>query len=394
VAEESNPFDHPSSSIIRSVTSAHDSEAQPQYEFVKRSEWPDRETAAIRRDKSSATLERVRPKDNISVSPSTVVRNHSDSRQRKDRSLSVRDNVINDLLQWRQEVFADSSAGRGRPRQRVPYEGDSSVKNLVKDLQSRHTPVDKLDSSSVTSSRSRQYPPSPSPSRSPEPRLLPTSPKHQRRHHHKHHVPSSATSQHPSLISSRQPPPQAPHATSCFIPGPELSDVSSLPSSERSCLTPEDDGFSSWDDDAASISSISPSTASTPSVQPFSPFRGTSLSPPPIVRHYVHHDYAEDDIEDDIEDGGLLTSSSFRQSADQPPDIGALNRYLHRLPETAIHEDDGASMKDAFGTGSIRSSMNNSQESLPHIPLRPFRNQVGGHNAIYKFTKRAVCKVR
>jgi inositol-hexakisphosphate kinase len=34
-----------------------------------------------------------------------------------------------------------------------------------------------------------------------------------------------------------------------------------------------------------------------------------------------------------------------------------------------------------------------SQEHLPHIPLRPFRNQVGGHSAIYKFTKRAVCKV-
>jgi hypothetical protein len=34
-----------------------------------------------------------------------------------------------------------------------------------------------------------------------------------------------------------------------------------------------------------------------------------------------------------------------------------------------------------------------SNESLPHIPLRPFRNQVGGHSAIYRFTKRAVCKV-
>ncbi|KIY65247.1 SAICAR synthase-like protein [Cylindrobasidium torrendii FP15055 ss-10] len=30
--------------------------------------------------------------------------------------------------------------------------------------------------------------------------------------------------------------------------------------------------------------------------------------------------------------------------------------------------------------------------NLPHIPLKPFRNQVGGHTAIYKFTKRAVCK--
>ncbi|KAF9519557.1 hypothetical protein BS47DRAFT_1254889, partial [Hydnum rufescens UP504] len=30
---------------------------------------------------------------------------------------------------------------------------------------------------------------------------------------------------------------------------------------------------------------------------------------------------------------------------------------------------------------------------LPPVPLKPFRNQVGGHSAIYKFTKRAVCKV-
>lgn len=34
-----------------------------------------------------------------------------------------------------------------------------------------------------------------------------------------------------------------------------------------------------------------------------------------------------------------------------------------------------------------------SEDALPHIPLRPFRNQVGGHTSIYKFTKRAVCKV-
>jgi hypothetical protein len=35
-----------------------------------------------------------------------------------------------------------------------------------------------------------------------------------------------------------------------------------------------------------------------------------------------------------------------------------------------------------------------SEDTLPHVPLRPFRNQVGGHTSIYKFTKRAVCKVR
>ncbi|CAE6435776.1 unnamed protein product [Rhizoctonia solani] len=34
----------------------------------------------------------------------------------------------------------------------------------------------------------------------------------------------------------------------------------------------------------------------------------------------------------------------------------------------------------------------NLEGDLPPVPLRPFRNQVGGHSAIYKFTKRAVCK--
>ncbi|KZT62083.1 SAICAR synthase-like protein [Calocera cornea HHB12733] len=34
----------------------------------------------------------------------------------------------------------------------------------------------------------------------------------------------------------------------------------------------------------------------------------------------------------------------------------------------------------------------NSGRWLRPVPLRPFRNKVGGHSAIYKFTKRAVCK--
>lgn len=38
-------------------------------------------------------------------------------------------------------------------------------------------------------------------------------------------------------------------------------------------------------------------------------------------------------------------------------------------------------------------SQKQSSARLPPVPLKPFRNQVGGHSAIYKFTKRAVCKV-
>jgi hypothetical protein len=96
----------------------------------------------------------------------------------------------------------------------------------------------------------------------------------------------------------------------------------------------------------------------------------------------------------DDDDVGLLTSSRLRHPAASSHDIGQLNEYLHHLPESAIDEDGEVNAEDAFGSGSIGGLTNISQESLPHIPLRPFRNQVGGHSAIYKFTKRAVCKVR
>jgi hypothetical protein len=45
------------------------------------------------------------------------------------------------------------------------------------------------------------------------------------------------------------------------------------------------------------------------------------------------------------------------------------------------------------GVDEYRAQFDPSEDALPHIPLRPFRNQVGGHTSIYKFTKRAVCKV-
>ena len=31
-------------------------------------------------------------------------------------------------------------------------------------------------------------------------------------------------------------------------------------------------------------------------------------------------------------------------------------------------------------------------QTLPSVPLKPFNNQVGGHHPIFRFSKRAVCK--
>jgi len=50
--------------------------------------------------------------------------------------------------------------------------------------------------------------------------------------------------------------------------------------------------------------------------------------------------------------------------------------------------------QDVADYDQYHSQFDPSEDVLPHIPLRPFRNQVGGHASIYKFTKRAVCKVR
>jgi hypothetical protein len=90
------------------------------------------------------------------------------------------------------------------------------------------------------------------------------------------------------------------------------------------------------------------------------------------------------------------TTSTSTTSASFPNDTFT-NSYQHpsqphghaRLP--IISHDDRQGLEDAEGLLDL--DLDVSQEHLPHIPLRPFRNQVGGHSAIYKFTKQAVCKV-
>jgi inositol-hexakisphosphate kinase len=60
---------------------------------------------------------------------------------------------------------------------------------------------------------------------------------------------------------------------------------------------------------------------------------------------------------------------------------------MHYFPDaSSLDEEDEA----AYGT---LDELDLSTAPLPNVPLKPFKNQVGGHSAIYKFTKRAVCKV-
>ncbi|KDQ29064.1 hypothetical protein PLEOSDRAFT_1075892 [Pleurotus ostreatus PC15] len=116
--------------IVESPTSVKEELdiAEPQFHFVKRSEWPDRESAASRRGKSAA---------GPSKDPERSIHERKHS--------FVRDSALDGLTQWRKDVIehaGSSTLSRGRRRERMPD-------------------IDAI------SPRSRVYPPSPSPSRPP-----------------------------------------------------------------------------------------------------------------------------------------------------------------------------------------------------------------------------------
>lgn len=325
-----------------------DGVAEAQFEFVKRSEWPDREAAAIRRGESSTGLSRVRTRDSVSDMEDV------EPNRGKERKASIRDSVIHDLTQWRKDVMARHEIGRGRRLERasgglsmdaevVPLTSASSF-STTSSSRDIHEP--QLPSSSVV--RSRTYPPSPSPSRSPLDRIPQLS--------------SSHTST--DLISSQDVAPTRSNervltrsSTPIQTPGPL-----SLP---PTLISPYPPSFSPWttDDESgwetASVTT-STSTTSATSFHHMSSSQTHTYSPP-FVKFPGDHD--DEELE---------------------PPYPSLDGVVEKSDDAdALEADDDFDL-----------DLDMSQGGLPHIPLRPFRNQVGGHSAIYKFTKRAVCKVR
>ncbi|KAI0796474.1 hypothetical protein C8Q75DRAFT_790661 [Abortiporus biennis] len=341
--EESSSFVRPLSSASRRNGGLEDM-GQAQFEFVKRSDWPDREAAAVRRDKSATTLERVRTRESTS---SNVSSRDVDVRRRKERQMSMRDAVLNDLVQWREAVAVGQITPRGRPRERAAWPEPTSP-----------TFGSPLSDSSLSSNATihdafpHLLPSDITPSSSPRHQQLPSSPL----------VTDEVESQLPDIVNS---PPRdhsrSPTPTPCpVVPSLPLHDFPSLrvPESSESApyspwSTDDDDDESGWE--TASIST----TTSASSPFPVSPSR-TGPHSQPLVRR-------ASDKDDEQDSDSVITG-------------------LEDLTLQSSMQDGGAEVL----SGSL--ALNLSQESLPHIPLRPFRNQVGGHSAIYKFTRRAVCK--
>ncbi|KAI0676951.1 hypothetical protein C8Q78DRAFT_1141884 [Trametes maxima] len=307
---------------------------QAQFEFVKRSDWPDREAAAVRREKSTTGLERVRTRESTS---SLASLREQDLRRRKERTLSRRDTVLSDLVQWRAAVEAGRDEdGRGRPRERSVWIEDSPPSAVAASPGS-----DSSISSASTFHQENQIAQSPLRSRPPHlPAERAVSPLDL------HEVPPPARR---GVTRSRSPetPAESPYA------------VQQIPQYPHPLDSPwsTDDDESAWDTASATTTT---STTSASSPFPLSPLRSS-----PHPQPHVHHASDEDD---ERHHRALL--SPFEEMA------------------FGMDGVDGPSDGDIANMGQFGMS----QESLPHIPLRPFRNQVGGHSAIYKFTKRAVCK--
>ncbi|KAF8901656.1 hypothetical protein CPB84DRAFT_1679584 [Gymnopilus junonius] len=300
------------------------------FEFVKRSEWPDRESAAVRRDRSMTMLDRVRTRESSNGE-------HLGS----ERKLSLRESPLPDVSQWRRDLLSR----RGRRRERVV---DDIVHN--QDIQPG-PPLSTINNLHETSPiyirpRSRAYPPSPSPSRSPTARLsLPR---------HLSDPPIDPTPPCPEPTLPVLPPIRTTPRQS-RSPTPVRAAHQSAPISPLESPSPwSTDDESNWE--TASATSTAASNAST----------------------YGHND---------------SDSHSFSSSlVHQPPHSVDVRHALHHISAS----DDGDVLNKTplrnLGDETMSWDLRVSQERLPHIPLRPFRNQVGGHSAIYKFTKQAVCK--
>ncbi|KAH7916769.1 SAICAR synthase-like protein [Hygrophoropsis aurantiaca] len=321
------------SSAKRRPISSHKKEdvAETKYEFVKRADWPDPETAAIRRERSSTALGRVRTRESI-----------SSQGLKESESSKPRETILNDLSQWRRDVSSRQEASRGRRRERAT---DVSVVGIGPSP-SEGEPSIGVHSSPCMRPVSRGYPPSPSPSRPPVNRIPPLTLYNITNDVNTVSETSIRTQRRPSSSSdSRSPTPiqtVSPYA-STLINHPRSVPYVDRPSSP---WTTDDD--STWE-----------TTSVTSTASHTSEFSDTSS---------ISHGIAFP-----------TTTPSPDEEYDHP----------HGLPQIGAEDDESPINGQVWDEDYFDFTFDQPEGNLPHIPLRPFRNQVGGHSAIYKFTKRA-----
>ena len=309
-----NP-DKPTGSRRHSTSHHPDSVSETKYEFVKRADWPDPETAAIRRERSSTALDRVRTLD-------TITQQHNAREVDIENGQSNRDATFGDPPQWRRDTASyQEPYTRGRRRERV---SDVSVFGHE----------ESSPSSPCIRPHSRGYPPSTSQSSCPT-----------------NHVPALY-----NLVLVRDAAPSQQHAPDTHAPI-----------------------------DHESLHSHVPSHYTPPAISPLPPLISSA--------HRPYSPWSTDD-ESAWETSSVTSDASTTSGTSEQPVSLVTFPSLSLDQERQSKGEDFLDDPGAWNEDHLNMTFSDSQESLPHIPLRPFRNQVGGHSALYKFTKRALCKVK
>ena len=427
-------------------------EAEPEFKFVTRSQWPDRETAALRREKSMHALEYVRSRDSASSVSGVRERDKERDFERSDRyyELSTEDkrgsragSTARELLQFGKDGNSGASGvlSRGRSNKRPPWKditpshdldgtpttlttkspSDSSLSasstgTLQEKLRLDQPLTLPVNARASSSSSLHVYPPSPSPSRSPSRRVTKPSQEPQisttaTPPHSFQHVPTFARTSSPQPIippaqleseldshrdSTLHPPSPLPTSRlrRQLINAAEISPIAPPPPTPTPFSTDDDQDFdldSEWD--TASVTT-SASTQTSPAL----PSPDVPLHQLPPINASAHSMLfaGKDDIMHPYNNGFGRFGLRDYKSPERTKLLSPANRS-HNLPGM-LHDDVYVSRKrtetlDPDNEALVNLDAFEVDEHLPHIPLRPFRNQVGGHSAIYKFTKRAVCKV-
>ncbi|KAJ8522968.1 hypothetical protein ONZ45_g532 [Pleurotus djamor] len=401
--------------IVESPTSVQPSSdvTERQFQFVKRSEWPGHEAAASRRGKSA-------------VGPSKDAGPGSE-RPAKERKYSfVRDSTLDTISQWREDATQQHdpstliSLSRGRRRERLQDDVPQVPAN------STPSPTTSIQTASPARPRSHVYPPSPSPSRPPVNRI-PSSLSIQNLllHEASDYPPlaspaspssssksdstsvsrvSNTTSYAPSPIVTTTEPPVPPHSLSLHShlspPAnypPSLLPLSPIDSSTHSpwSTDDDDDDESTWETGSVTTTTSTTSASSFqfpdvsyPNAEPLRRMDFTQdqsqLSHSHRHHHLAHRNHLTPPTSHGVPSPDVSMVLPSQGQHELPHERG---RRRQRTLETPAKPGPSHQRADEEYLSHL------SELHLPHIPLRPFRNQVGGHSAIYKFTKRAVCKV-
>jgi inositol-hexakisphosphate kinase len=280
--------------------------------FVKRSAWPDRESAAAKRAASGTAIDRTRTRESAREAVS----------ESREKRRSVVDEAFNDLLEWRTEI----ARGRALERENVP------------EVTSPESMTSTPGWSSSWKGKSRDT-------------LRVSSP-------------MSTLEQGAPLLTPHPP-------TTSTTPTPEF--------------VGHDGPLSPW---------LAPELPPTP-VSP----KGLSPSGTYEHRRYdsqQHSTYSASDWDSQSNASSVLGSLTTVSGTASDADVAGSHTPSHSRPLSPSSprtekevELDREDEDEIFGLEDLELR----DGKLPPVPLRPYKNQVGGHSALFKFTSRAVCKV-